>query len=86
MLSRFHCMVIYSHLKAEFNNSKEFFEILTVVELRKDNCRSAPPCSRQENPDDIMGSMSVISLQIPSRAQTAPTGHQKMRGSGKLTL
>ncbi|KAL4230907.1 hypothetical protein ACF0H5_011282 [Mactra antiquata] len=42
-----------------------------VVELRKDNCRSAPPGSKQDV-DDIMGSLSIVSLRTNSRAQTAP--------------
>ncbi|XP_052794192.1 uncharacterized protein LOC128227574 isoform X4 [Mya arenaria] len=43
------------------------------VELRKDLCRSAP-ASFQHDADDIMGSLSVISLRAP-RAQTAPNSH-----------
>lgn len=56
---------------------------VVVVELRKDNCRSAPPGSR-DDVDDIMGSLSIISLRTPSRAHTAPTIHTQSN-SGKYT-
>ncbi|XP_052282684.1 uncharacterized protein LOC127879720 isoform X3 [Dreissena polymorpha] len=42
------------------------------VELRKDSCRSAPATGHLAA-DDIMGSLSVISLRAPGRAHTAPS-------------
>ncbi|XP_053398553.1 uncharacterized protein LOC123556357 isoform X5 [Mercenaria mercenaria] len=58
---------------------------LLIVELRKDNCRSAPPGSCQDS-DGIMDSLSIISLRTPSRAHTAPTMHTQKTSETLGTL
>ena len=55
---------------------------ISVVELRKDNCHSAPAGSRMEEENDMASALNVISLRTPGRARTAPTMHG-IRQSGE---
>ncbi|XP_060596380.1 uncharacterized protein LOC132750419 isoform X2 [Ruditapes philippinarum] len=58
---------------------------ITLVELRKDNCRSAPPGSCPDS-NGINDSLSIVSLRTPSRAHTAPTVHSQRNNDTLGTL